>query len=59
VEEKNLATFNKSMRQDVVNGMTMSLTRGREIELATIIVDAVTGLESRIDAGEMAAYPQE
>lgn len=59
VEEKNLATFNKSMRHDVVNGMTMSLTRGREIELATIIVDAVTGLESQIKAGEMATYPQE
>ena len=43
----------------MVNGITMSLTRGREIELATIIVDAVTGLESRINAGEMAACPQE
>lgn len=59
VEEENLATFNNSMRHDVVNGMTMSLTRGRELELTTIIVDAVSGLEFRINAGEMATYPQE
>ena len=59
VEVKNLATVNNSRREEMVNGMTMSLTRGREIELATIIVDAVTGLESRINAGEMAACPQE
>lgn len=51
-EEKNLAAFNKSMRHDMVNGMTMSLTRGREIELATIIADAVTGLEAKIATGE-------
>lgn len=50
--DNNLATFNKNDHHEVRNGITMTLTRGREVELATIIVNAIASLEAKIAAGE-------
>lgn len=51
---KSLASFNKNEygHHDVSNGITMTLTKGREVELATIIVNAIASLEAKITAGE-------
>ena len=48
----NLATFNKNDHHEVRNGVTMTLTKGREVELATAIVNAVKALEAKIVQGE-------
>lgn len=48
----NLATFNKNDHHDVRNGVTMILARGREVELATAIVNAVAAFEEKIVKGE-------
>lgn len=50
----NLATFNKNDNHEVRNGVTMTLTRGREVELATAIVNAVAAFEAKIAQGETA-----
>lgn len=50
--DNNLATFNKNDHHEVRNGVTMTLTRGREVELATAIVNAIASLEAKITAGE-------
>ena len=51
--DNNLATFNKNEHNhEVRNGVTMTLTRGREVELATAIVNAVAAFEAKIAKGE-------
>ena len=50
----NLATFNKNNHHEVRNGVTMTLTRGIEVELATAIVNAVAAFEAKIAQGETA-----
>lgn len=50
----NLAIFNKNDHHEVRNGVTMTLTRGREVELATAIVNAVAAFEAKIAQGETA-----
>ena len=51
--DNNLATFNKNeYSHEVRNGVTMTLTKGREVELATAIVNAVAAFEAKIASGE-------
>lgn len=50
--DNNLATFNKDGHHEVRNGVNMTLTKGREVELATAIVNAVSALEEKIKNGE-------
>ena len=53
--DSNLATFNKHEGDpEVRDGVTMTLTRGREVELATAIVNAVAAFEAKIAQGETA-----
>ena len=48
-----LATFYlNANHHEVKDGMNMILAKGREIELATIIVDAIEALEAKIRNGE-------
>ena len=49
----SLATFNKNeYSHEVPNGVIMTLTKGREAELVTVIVDAINALEEKIKNGE-------
>lgn len=50
--DNNLATFNKNNHHEVRNGVNMTLTKGREVELATAIVNAVAAFEAKIAKGE-------
>lgn len=56
IEERpnlSLATFNKNeYSHEVPNGVIMTLTKGREAELVTVIVDAVEALEYKIKSGK-------
>lgn len=48
-----IARFNKNeIHPEVRNGVTMTLARGREVELATAIVNAVADFEAKIAKGE-------
>ena len=53
IERTALATFYLNPNHhEVKDGMNMVLTKGREVELATIIVDAINALETKIKNGE-------
>lgn len=53
IERMALAIFSKNEGYvEVRDGISMSLTRGREIELATAIVNAVAAFEEKIVKGE-------
>lgn len=53
IERTALATFYlNANHHEVKDGMNMILAKGREVELATIIVDAIEALEAKIRNGE-------
>mgnify|MGYP003289376406 CR=1 FL=1 len=53
IERMALATFSKNEGHvEVRDGISMTLTRGREVELATAIVNAVAAFEAKIVKGE-------
>ena len=53
-EDRSVASFNSENYAPIEFGerISMYLTRGREVELATVIVDAITALEVKITQGE-------
>lgn len=52
-EEKNLATFNNQMYAPMSEGerISMALTKGREVELATAITEAIAQFEQKVALG--------
>ena len=53
IERRALAIFSKNEGYvEVRDGISMTLTRGREAELVALITDAIAALEERIKNGE-------
>ena len=53
--DRSVASFNSEMYSPMEMGerVNMYLTKGREVELATVITDAITALEVKITQGEV------